>query len=136
MKAVAYKTPGPIDREDALQDITLEKPKAEGGDLLVKVTAVSVNPVDTQLRLDVAPENGDWRVLGFDATGIVEAVGPEVQNFKPGDAVFYADSIARPGNTTACSENGLHGWKFQRRERRFVKNTSWARVSNRVKEIE
>ena len=80
MKAVAYKTPGPIEREDALQDITLETPKAEGRDLLVKIIAVSVNPVDTKLRLRAAPE-GDWGVLGFDASGVVEAVGPEVQNF-------------------------------------------------------
>ena len=100
MKAVAYRTPGPIDRENALQDITLETPKAEGLDLLVKITAVSVNPVDTKLRLGVAPEGGDWRVLGFDAAGIVEAVGPEVQNFKPGDKVFYAGSIARPGTNS------------------------------------
>ena len=100
MKAVAYRTPGPIDREDALQDITLEKPEAEGCDLLVKITAVSVNPVDTKLRLGVAPEGGDWRILGFDAAGVVEAVGPEVQNFKSGDPVFYAGSIARPGTNS------------------------------------
>ena len=100
MKAVAYRTPGPVDRVDALQDITLETPKAEGHDLLVKVTAVSVNPVDTKLRLGVAPEGGDWRVLGFDAAGVVEAVGSEVQIFKPGDAVFYAGSIARPGTNS------------------------------------
>ncbi len=100
MKAVAYKTPGPIEREDALQDITLDKPKAEGRDLLVKIIAVSVNPVDTKLRLGAAPEGGDWRVLGFDASGVVEAVGPEVRNFKPGDAVFYAGSIARPGTNS------------------------------------
>lgn len=100
MKAVAYRTPGPIDREDALQDITLETPQAEGRDLLVKINAVSVNPVDTKLRLGAVPEGGDWRVLGFDAAGVVEAVGPEVQNFKPGDAVFYAGSIARPGTNS------------------------------------
>ncbi|GJL59478.1 MAG: Zn-dependent oxidoreductase [Nitrospirales bacterium] len=100
MKAVAYNTPGPIEREDALQDITLETPKAEGRDLLVKIIAVSVNPVDTKLRLGAAPEGGDWRVLGFDASGVVEAVGPEVRNFKPGDAVFYAGSIARPGTNS------------------------------------
>jgi zinc-binding alcohol dehydrogenase family protein len=99
MKAVAYKTPGPIEREDALQDITLETPKAEGRDLLVKIIAVSVNPVDTKLRLRAAPE-GDWGVLGFDASGVVDGVGPEVQNFKPGDAVFYAGSIARPGTNS------------------------------------
>ena len=100
MKAVAYRTPGPIDREDALQDITLKTPKAEGCDLLVKICAVSVNPVDTKLRLSTAPEGGEWRVLGFDAAGVVEAVGPEVQNFKPGDTVFYAGSIARPGTNS------------------------------------
>ncbi len=100
MKAIAYKTPGPIEREDALQDITLEKPKAEGRDLLVKIIAVSVNPVDTKLRMGKPPEGSEWRVLGFDAAGVVEAVGPEVQNFKPGDAVFYAGSIARPGTNS------------------------------------
>ncbi|MEL6333812.1 MAG: zinc-binding alcohol dehydrogenase family protein [Cyanobacteria bacterium J06626_26] len=100
MKAIGYKTPGPIDREDALQDITIEMPKAEGRDLLVKVNAVSVNPVDTKLRRGVPPEGSEWKVLGFDAAGIVEAVGPEVQNFKPGDAVFYAGALDRPGTNS------------------------------------
>lgn len=100
MKAIAYKMPGPIDRVDALQDITLEKPEAKDRDLLVKIAAVSVNPVDTKVRRKVAPERDEWRVLGFDAAGVVEAVGPEVQNFKPGDAVFYAGSIARPGTNS------------------------------------
>lgn len=100
MKAVAYRTPGPIDREDALQNITLDTPEAAGRDLLVKINAVSVNPVDTKVRLAMAPEGSDWRVLGFDAAGVVEAVGPEVQNFKPGDAVFYAGSLVRPGTNS------------------------------------
>ncbi len=100
MKAVAYKTPGPIERVDALQDITLEKPEAKGRDLLVKIAAVSVNPVDTKVRRKVAPEGDEWRVLGFDAVGVVEAVGSEVRNFKPGDNVFYAGSIARPGTNS------------------------------------
>jgi zinc-binding alcohol dehydrogenase family protein len=100
MKAVAFKIPGPIDREDALQDITLETPNAEGRDLLVKINAVSVNPVDTKLRLGAAPEGGNWRVLGFDAAGVVDAVGSEVQSFKPGDAVFYAGSIDRSGTNS------------------------------------
>ncbi|MEM6329855.1 MAG: zinc-binding alcohol dehydrogenase family protein [Planctomycetota bacterium] len=107
MKAVAYQTPGPIDRVDALQDITLDKPTPAGRDLLVKVEAVSVNPVDTKLRRRVAPEGGGWRVLGFDAAGVVEAVGPDVEGsdvrgsdvetFQPGDAVYYAGAINRPG---------------------------------------
>ena len=100
MKAVAYQTPGPIDREDALQDVELETPTAAGRDLLVKVHAVSVNPVDVKVRSAMAPEGGEWRVLGFDAAGVVEAVGPEVQHFSPGDAVFYAGSIARPGTNS------------------------------------
>jgi zinc-binding alcohol dehydrogenase family protein len=100
MKAVAYQTPGPIERDDALQDITLDKPQATGRDLLVKVQAVSVNPVDAKLRVRRAPVAGEWGVLGFDAAGVVEAVGPEVQDFKPGDAVFYAGSIIRPGTNS------------------------------------
>ncbi|NEQ54030.1 MAG: zinc-binding alcohol dehydrogenase family protein [Leptolyngbya sp. SIO3F4] len=100
MKAIGYKTPGPIDREDALQDITVETPKAEGRDLLVKVNAVSVNPADAKIRMGMPPEGSEWRILGFDAAGIVESVGADVQNFKPGDAVFYAGSIVRPGTNS------------------------------------
>lgn len=100
MKAIAYQTPGPIDREDALQDITLDKPQATGRDLLVKIHAVSVNPVDTKQRKAVAPPDGGWRVLGFDAAGVVDSVGSEVTNFKPGDAVFYAGAINRPGTNS------------------------------------
>jgi len=100
MKAVAYKTPGPIDRPDALLNVTLETPEAAGRDLLVKVIAVSVNPVDVKLRRGMPPEGSEWRVLGFDASGVVEAVGPGVQVFKPGDAVFYAGSLVRPGTNS------------------------------------
>ena len=100
MKAVAFQTPGPIDREDALQDITLDVPTATGRDLLVKVHAVSVNPVDTKVRRRVTPGPGEWCVLGFDASGTVEAVGPDVTNFQPGDAVFYAGSIDRQGTNS------------------------------------
>lgn len=100
MKAVAYKTPGPLDRPDALLNVTLETPEAEGRDLLVKVMAVSVNPVDVKVRRSMAPEGSEWRVLGFDASGVVEAVGSEVQSFKPGDAVFYAGSLVRPGTNS------------------------------------
>lgn len=101
MKAVAYQNPGPIDREDALQDVILETPTAEGRDLLVRIHAVSVNPVDTKVRTRMGPEeDGDWRVLGFDASGVVEAVGPEVQDYQPGDPVFYAGSLSRPGTNS------------------------------------
>jgi len=100
MKAVAYKFKGPINREDALQDITLETPVAKGRDLLVRIRAVSVNPVDTKVRQRQEPEPGGWNVLGYDASGVVEAVGAEVRNFKPGDEVFYAGAINRPGTNS------------------------------------
>jgi len=100
MKAVAYKEPGPIDREDALQDVIIETPIAEGRDLLVKVNAVSVNPVDVKLRVRRGAEGNEWAILGFDAAGIVDAIGPEVKNFKVGQAVYYAGSIARPGTNS------------------------------------
>ena len=100
MKAVAHRTPGPIDHEDALLDITLERPDPVGRDVLVRVAAVSVNPVDTKVRQNRPPQGGDWQVLGYDASGVVEAVGPDVEEFAVGDAVFYAGSIARPGTNS------------------------------------
>ncbi len=100
MKAVAFKKPGPIDLQDSLCDITLDKPKAQGKDLLVKIHAISVNPVDTKVRNRPSEDETSWKVLGYDAAGIVEETGPEVSNFKKGDAVFYAGSITRPGTNT------------------------------------
>ena len=97
MKAIGYKTPGPIDRPNALQDIELPRPIATGHDLLVEVAAVSVNPVDTKVRKSASPTEGDWKVLGWDAVGRVAEVGPEAQGFAVGDEVFYAGSITRPG---------------------------------------
>ncbi|RXD05810.1 zinc-binding alcohol dehydrogenase family protein [Sphingomonas sp. UV9] len=99
MKAIAYRQPGSIDRIDALIDVELPRPKATGRDVLVAVEAVSVNPVDTKVRAASPPFNGrSERVLGWDASGVVEAVGPDVTLFKVGDAVFYAGSIARDGS--------------------------------------
>jgi NADPH:quinone reductase len=98
MRAVGYQQQGSIDREQALVDIELPIPKPEGRDVLVQVKAVSVNPVDTKIRQSVAPESGDWKVIGWDASGIVDAIGSEVTLFKPGDEVFYAGSIARSGS--------------------------------------
>ncbi|MFY3384742.1 zinc-binding alcohol dehydrogenase family protein [Paracidovorax sp. MALMAid1276] len=98
MKAIGYTQPGAIDRADALLDITLPEPVATGHDLLVEVRAVSVNPVDTKVRKSTGPAEGQpYKVLGWDASGIVRAVGPEVTLFQPGDRVWYAGSIARPG---------------------------------------
>lgn len=100
MKAIAYQQSLPIEHAQALQDITLPEPTASGRDLLVDVRAISVNPVDTKIRNGVAPAAGDWKVLGWDAAGIVSAVGPEVTGFKPGDRVWYAGSIARAGSNS------------------------------------
>ncbi|GGX21973.1 oxidoreductase [Pigmentiphaga litoralis] len=97
MKAVGYRTPFPINDPAALVDLDLPKPQATGRDLLVAVQAISVNPVDTKVRKSAAPPEGEAKVLGWDAVGIVEAVGPDVTLFKVGDAVYYAGSIARPG---------------------------------------
>ena len=97
MRAVGYQTPLPIEDERSLQDITLEKPSPSGRDLLVAVRAVSVNPVDTKVRVRATPEAGEWKVLGWDAVGTVEAVGPEATLFTPGDTVFYAGDIGRQG---------------------------------------
>jgi zinc-binding alcohol dehydrogenase family protein len=100
MKAIGYQNNLPIDHPDALVDITLPDPVAQGHDLLVEVRAVSVNPVDTKVRSGSKPEAGEWKVLGWDATGVVKAVGPDVTLFKPGDRVWYAGSIARAGSNS------------------------------------
>ncbi|MDH7789394.1 zinc-binding alcohol dehydrogenase family protein [Ochrobactrum sp. AN78] len=97
MKAVAYQFAGPLDRAESLVDVTLEKPKAAGRDLLVRVEAISVNPVDYKIRSGVSPEAGQWKVLGWDAVGTVVETGNDVRNFKPGDEVWYAGSLIRPG---------------------------------------
>lgn len=97
MKAVGYTKPLPIHDPAALVDLDVPMPTLRPRDLLVKIQAVSVNPVDIKLRGNVAPPEGAPRLLGFDAVGIVEAVGAEASLFKPGDAVFYAGSIDRPG---------------------------------------
>lgn len=97
MRAVGFQQPGSLDRDEALIDIELPTPTPAGRDLLVKVKAISVNPVDVKVRQRAQPEPGNWKVLGWDAAGIVAAVGPEATLFQPGDAVFYAGAIGRPG---------------------------------------
>lgn len=97
MKAVAYLQAGlPIDDPAALVDVDLPQPVPGPRDLLVKVHAVSVNPVDTKVRHRA--QVTEPRVLGWDAVGTVEAVGEAVTLFKPGEVVYYAGSINRPGS--------------------------------------
>lgn len=97
MKAVAYRITDTPSANEALQDIELPEPDVSGRDLLVEIRAISVNPVDTKVRARPATPVGDWRVLGWDAAGVVRAVGPEVTAFKPGDRVWYAGDLTRPG---------------------------------------
>ncbi|APG09747.1 NADPH:quinone reductase [Bradyrhizobium japonicum] len=97
MKTVGYYAPGPIDRPDSLVDMELPAPTPGQHDLLVRVKAVSVNPIDTKVRASAAPAQGEARVLGWDAAGVVEAVGDQVTLFRPGDEVFYAGALKRPG---------------------------------------
>jgi zinc-binding alcohol dehydrogenase family protein len=98
MRAVGYQTSLPIDDPQSLVDIELPRPEPAGRDLLVRVEAVSVNPVDTKVRMRAQPEPGQWKVLGWDAAGTVAAVGPEASRFRPGDEVFYAGAIGRQGS--------------------------------------
>ncbi|PZU20989.1 MAG: zinc-binding alcohol dehydrogenase family protein [Shinella sp.] len=97
MKAIGYREAGPLESADSLVDIELDRPTPEGRDLLVAVSAISVNPVDTKIRRNVSPETGQWKVLGWDAVGKVVETGPDVADFKAGDEVFYAGSLIRPG---------------------------------------
>jgi NADPH2:quinone reductase len=97
MRAIGYTKSLPIDDPQSLVDLDLPKPEATGRDLLVEVKAVSVNPVDTKIRQNRADPDGKPQVLGWDAAGVVVAVGPDVTKFAVGDAVFYAGAIDRPG---------------------------------------
>jgi zinc-binding alcohol dehydrogenase family protein len=101
MKAVGYLKSLPVTAPDCLTDFTADIPAPGPRDLRVAVKAVSVNPIDTKLRMRAAPAAGEPpKVLGYDAAGVVEAAGPEVSLCKPGDEVFYAGSIVRPGTNS------------------------------------
>ncbi|WP_250492460.1 zinc-binding alcohol dehydrogenase family protein [Caballeronia sp. GAWG1-1] len=97
MKAIGLTRYLPISNPESLVDIELDKPAPSGRDLLVKIEAIAVNPVDTKVRAPKDKTEATPRVLGWDAAGVVEAVGPEVTLFKPGDAVYYAGDITRQG---------------------------------------
>src|SRR5436190_17189030 len=100
MRAVGYKHSLPIDQAESLLDLELDKPVPQGRDLLVQVRAISVNPVDYKGRKRVDPRGGEPKILGYDATGVVAAVGPDATLFKTGDEVWYAGSIIRPGTNS------------------------------------
>lgn len=100
MKAVSFHKHLPIQEPDSLVDVTLDMPQPGPRDLLVEVRAISVNPVDTKIRAGGGPGRpaGELQILGWDAAGVVKAVGTGVTLFAPGDEVYYAGSVERPGS--------------------------------------
>jgi NADPH:quinone reductase-like Zn-dependent oxidoreductase len=103
MKAVALTHYLPIDHPKSFIDVELPLPEPMGRDLLVAVHAVAVNPVDTKVRAPKDKVEATPRVLGWDASGVVQAVGPEVSLFKAGDPVYYAGDITRSGSNAHTS---------------------------------
>ncbi|MBO1334369.1 zinc-binding alcohol dehydrogenase family protein [Streptomyces sp. VRA16 Mangrove soil] len=95
MRAVAYRAPLPVTDDECLLDIELPVPEPGPRDLLVRVEAIAVNPVDYKIRQQ--DPDGKERVLGWDAAGTVVATGSQVEWFKPGDEVYYAGALDRPG---------------------------------------
>ena len=123
MKAVGYQKSLPIDDKEALLDFESAKPEPKARDIRVAVKAISANPVDYKVRKRAAPPAGEYKILGFDASGVVDAVGPDVSLFKPGDEVFYAGSILRQGTNS----------EFHLVDERIVgkkpKSLSWAQAA-------
>lgn len=97
MKAIGYYKSLPIADAQSLLDVDIPAPEPQGRDLRVSVRAISVNPVDTKMRTRSTPAEGSVAVLGWDVAGIVDATGPDATLFKPGDEVYYAGAIDRPG---------------------------------------
>src|SRR3954453_9053829 len=100
MKAVGYKKSLPIGEAESLIDFETAKPEPKGRDIRVAVKAISANPVDYKVRKRAAPPEGETKILGYDAAGVVDAIGSDVALFKPGDEVFYAGSILRQGTNS------------------------------------
>ena len=100
MKAIGLYKYLPIDHPESLLDLEVESPSAAGSDLLVEVRAVSVNPVDCKRRAPKDVVEKSPKILGFDAAGVVRAAGPEATLFRPGDEVYYAGSVIRPGTNS------------------------------------
>jgi len=123
MKAVGYRKSLPIEDKDALVDFETAKPEPKGRDIRAAVKAISANPADYKVRKRAAPPAGEYKILGFDASGVVDAVGPDVSLFKPGDEVFYAGSILRQGTNS----------EFHLVDERIVgkkpKSLSWAQAA-------
>ncbi len=98
MKVIAVYEALPADNANCFEIVELETPVPTGSDILVRIDAISINPVDSKERLGIAGRLSEPLVLGWDACGKVISVGSSVQNFKSGDMVMYAGDITRPGS--------------------------------------
>ncbi|PTX43114.1 alcohol dehydrogenase [Christiangramia gaetbulicola] len=99
MKAIGFKKSLSIDQDQSLFEFETKKPEPGKRDLLVRIKAISVNPVDYKVRQSAAQDEelDDPKIIGWDAAGIVEEIGDGVKHFKPGDEVYYSGDITRPG---------------------------------------
>ena len=120
MKAVGFTHCGDV---DVLVDLDIPEPAASGFELLVEVKAIAVNPIDCKIRKSKAPSEGNYVIPGWDAVGVVTSVGDKVTLFKPGDEVWYAGDLTRPG----CNS------EYQLVDERIVgfkpKTLSWAEAA-------
>ncbi len=99
MKAIGLYEHLPVENPESLIDVDIAKPVASGRDLLVRVKAISINPVDVKRRASGEHET-EPRILGWDVAGVVEQVGSDCTLFKVGDEVYYAGSVTRPGGNS------------------------------------
>src|SRR5690606_24792583 len=99
MKAIGFNKSLPINEPNSLFEFEAERPVPGQYDLLVKVKAASVNPVDAKVRVRMAETELESPIIpGYDGVGVVEAVGASVEGFTPGDRVYYAGDVTRPGS--------------------------------------
>ncbi len=98
MKAIGYKKSLPISDTESLIDIELPQPKATGRDILVKISAIAVNPVDYKIRQNKPSETDEYKVIGWDAVGEIVAMGDSATKFQLGDKVYYAGDLNRQGS--------------------------------------
>lgn len=125
MKAIGFKTSLPINEEESFISFETAKPSPQGKDLLVNVTAISVNPVDYKVRQNSAKDKvlEQPKVIGWDAVGVVEEIGPEVSIFQKGDVVYYAGDINKSGS------NAQYQLVDERIVGRKPENLSWAEAA-------
>lgn len=100
MKAIGFYRYLPVSDQESLVDLEIEKPLPTGRDILVEVRAISVNPIDIKVRAMGNDGNDTPKILGYDVAGIVAQVGSDCTLFKPGDEVYYAGSLVRPGGNS------------------------------------